>query len=148
MNIPRSKFNVDSDKSKRTFDGVVFDSEGEMKMYRDFLLPALNDGLLQSIERQKTYVLQEGFRYGGERVAPITYKADFVIKGKCGQTIVLDFKGMPDNVAKIKRKMFWQRYQEIPFYWIAYSKIDGGYRTYEYIQKRRKERRQAKKGAK
>ena len=125
MGIPRSKFNVDSDKSKRTFNGIVFDSEGEMKMYRDFLLPALNDGSLQSVERQKTYVLQEGFRYGSEKIAPITYKADFIIKGKCGQTIVLDFKGMPDNVAKLKRKMVWQRLGDIPFYWIAYSKIDG-----------------------
>lgn len=139
--IERSKYNVNYEKGQRIFNDMVFDSEGEMKMYRDFLLPGLEDGTILSIDCQVPFVLQEAFKRDGKNIKPITYIADFVVKFACGQTIVFDFKGMPDNTAKLKRKMFWKLYPELPLYWVAFSKIDGGYRTYEYIQERRKERR-------
>lgn len=37
--MERSKFNVDKDKEKRTYDNIVFDSQLEMKYYRDVLCP-------------------------------------------------------------------------------------------------------------
>ena len=142
----RSKYNVDlADKEKRTFEGIVFDSMGEMKMYRDYLLPQLHDGIITEIQRQVTYELQEGFTHEGKKERPITYVADFVVTYADGKTTVYDFKGMPDSLAKIKRKLFWYKYPDIDFQWMAYSKIDGGYVPYEAVAKGRKERAKARK---
>lgn len=127
-------------KEKRTFDGIIFDSAGEMRMYRDYLLPQMEAGFIRKIDRQYEFILQEAFEYQGKKVRPITYVADFVVEFACGQRIVFDFKGMPDTVACLKRKMFQYRYK-YPFYWIAYSKVDGGFLPYEVIQANRKRRR-------
>ena len=146
ISTERSKYNVDlKNKSTRTFDGIVFDSAGEMKMYRDWLLPKLLSGEVIDIQRQKSYVLQRAFEHNGKKQLPITYVADFVVTYANGETVVYDFKGMPDAVAKLKRKMFWNLYPELELQWIAYSKIDGGYVPYEVVQEGRKERRKAKK---
>ena len=139
--IARSKYNVNYEKGERIFNDMVFDSEGEMKMYRDLLLPNLEDGAILSIDCQVPFVLQEGFVRDGKPIKPIIYIADFVVKFKCGQTIVFDFKGMSDTVAQLKRKMFWKNYPELPLYWVGFSKVDGGYRTYERIREGRRERR-------
>ena len=40
----RSKYNVSSNKERRTFGGIVFDSELEMRYYRDVVLPLVNSG--------------------------------------------------------------------------------------------------------
>lgn len=125
------------------YNGILFDSEGEMKMYRDLLLPGLENGTIRSVERQKEFVLSEGFTHDGQKIRPITYKADFVVFYACGRTVVYDFKGMAEPIARLKRKMFWKKYPELPFQWVGYSKIDGGYRDWDYIQKCRKQRRKA-----
>lgn len=52
VKINRSKFNVDKDKSKRTHNGIVFDSVLEMKYYRDVLCPAVESGDVVSYELQ------------------------------------------------------------------------------------------------
>lgn len=144
MSRAYSKYNVDlQNKEKRTFDGIVFDSAGEMKMYRDCLLPQLESGKIRKIDRQCEFLLQEGYMRGSEKIQPITYVADFVVEFTNGDKVVLDFKGMPDSVSKIKRKLFEYKY-DLPLYWIAYSKIDGGYVPYELVQKNRKERRKVR----
>lgn len=113
-------------------------------MYRDWLLPKYMSGEILRIKRQKTYILQSAFEYKGKKQKPITYVADFVVTYANGETVVYDFKGMPDAVAKMKRKMFWSLYPELDLQWIAYSKIDGGYVPYEVAQEGRKKRRKAK----
>lgn len=134
-----------TNKEKRTHDGIVFDSAGEMKMYRDYLLPLLEAGQVTNIERQVEYVLQEGFVSKTGYVRPITYVADFVVRYACGAQIVFDFKGMPDSVAKLKRKLFMKRYPDETLVWIAYSKIDGGFVPYEVVQKNRRLRAKERK---
>lgn len=114
-------------------------------MYRDYLLPLKGSGTIKTIERQRKYILQEGFEYHGEKVRPIEYVADFYVQYADGREAVFDFKGMPDIAAKLKRKMFWAKYPELNFQWIAYSKIDGGYVPYEKVQQGRKERAKARK---
>lgn len=47
-----SKFNVSKDKTRRTFAGIIFDSELEMKYYRDFVLPKIESGEILNCERQ------------------------------------------------------------------------------------------------
>lgn len=58
---------------------------------------------------------------------------------------------MPDNVALLKRKLFWFKYPEIDYQWICYSKIDsqskddGGWVSYDTVKKGRTERKKQKK---
>lgn len=149
MNIERTKFNVDKDKEKRTFDGIVFDSQMEMKYYRDVVLPQVRSGNIIKYELQKKYILQPKFQSGDRLVQPIVYVADFFIEYKNGVVEVIDTKGCPDSVAKIKRKMFWYQYPDITYKWICYSKIDGndennGWCDYEYVQEQRKKRKKEK----
>ena len=135
--MSRSKYNVTSSKDKRTFDGIVFDSEVEMKFYRDYLLPKYKNGEIRRYELQKTYSLQPSFEYDGKKIKPITYVADFYIEWENGSVEAVDVKGFPDSVARMKRKMMWYLYPELKFSWYVYSKIDGGFCTYEYVQKQR-----------
>ena len=126
-----SKFNVGKDKTDRTFDGIVFDSSVEMRYYAEVILPGVEDGSILKFERQKKYILQPSYTHYGKKVHPIEYKADFYVV-------------YADGVAKLKRKMFWYVYPNIEYVWIGFSKIDGGWTTYEAIQSGRKERKKLK----
>lgn len=144
--MKRTKFNVSKDVSKRTYEEITFDSEMEMKYYRDVILPQLRSGEIKCCELQKEYILQPKFQHGDKIVQPITYVADFYIEFEDGSIQVIDTKGCPDSVAKIKRKMFWHVYPDINYRWVCYSKIDGdennnGWCDYEYVQKQRKIRK-------
>lgn len=142
--IGRSKFNVGKDKTDRTYDGIVFDSVVEMKYYRDVILPKTQSGEITYFERQKRYELQPSYVYQGKKIRPIDYKADFYIEYKNGNIVVIDIKGCPDSVAKLKRKMFSYKYPLIDYQWVGYSKISGGWKTYEEIEAGRKQRKLAK----
>ncbi len=149
MEIERTKFNVDKDVEKRTYNNIVFDSQMEMKYYRDVVLPQVRSGNIKSYELQKKYILQPKFIHDGKTIQPVTYVADFFIEYKDGTIEVIDTKGCPDSVAKIKRKMFWYTYPDITYKWICYSKIDGndengGWCDFEYVQEQRKKRKREK----
>lgn len=137
--MKRSKFNVDGDTAKRTYDGIVFDSLLEMKYYRDVVLPGVESGEIVNYELQKKYILQDGFTRNGKRVLPITYIADFYIEYSDGHAVVIDIKGCPDTTAKIKRKLFWNRYPDIDYEWISYVKKFGGWGSYDEFVKLRKD---------
>jgi len=142
--MERTKFNVDKDKDKRTFNGIVFDSLLEMKYYRDVLLPMVESGEVTKYELQKKYVLQDSFERNGKKVLPITYVADFYMEYADGRIEVIDTKGMPDGVAKLKRKLFWFRYPSVNYIWMTYLKKFGGWITYEDAQTLRKEEKRNK----
>ena len=142
--MERTKFNVDKDKEKRTCNGIEFASQLEMKFYRDVVLPQLRSGDMVNCELQKPYELQPKFTKDNKSVQAITYVADFVIKYKDGHEEVIDTKGYADSVAKIKRKMFWYSFPTLCYRWISYSKIDGGWCDYEYVQQQRRVRKKAK----
>lgn len=141
----RSKFNVDKDKDKRTYDGIVFDSQLEMKYYRDMLCPAVGSGKVKYFELQKEYELQPKFTHDDKPVKPITYVADFYIEYDNGDVEVIDTKGCPDTVAKLKRKLFWFHYPDIKYRWITYVKKWGGWLDYEEVRSLRKEEKKNKK---
>ena len=101
--MERSKFNVDKDKKKRTCNDIVFDSQLEMKYYRDVLCPLVESGQVKNFELQKKYELQPKFIHDNKTVLPITYVADFYIEYANGTVEVIDIKGMPDSVAHLKR---------------------------------------------
>lgn len=140
-----SKYNVGKDKADRTFNGIVFDSAMEMKYYRDVILPALEHGTIRYFERQKKYILQPSFIRGGKKILPIEYKADYYVQYTDGREEVIDIKGCPDNVALLKRKLFWYVYPGVDYKWIGYSRVDGGWTSYEAIKQGRAERRRMKK---
>lgn len=141
----RSKYNVDLNNNTRTFNGIVFDSEMEMRFYRDFCIPKLEDGSVTKVALQVPYELQPKFRHNGLAVQAITYVADFVLTFADGHEQVVDVKGMPDSVAKLKRKLFWYVFPDKDYVWMTYSRIDGGWCTYETVQKNRKQRKKLKK---
>lgn len=147
MAISRAKFNVSKDKSKRTFGNITFDSELEMRYYRDVLLPLVQSGDVVKYELQKTYELQPKFLYNNNAVQPIKYVADFFIVYKDGHEEVVDTKGCPDNVALLKRKLFWYRYPTIDYKWITWVKKFGGWIEYEeYKRLKREEERNSRNG--
>lgn len=140
-----SKFNVDKDISKRTYEGITFDSVLEMKYYRDVVCPLKESGDIVYCELQKPYELQPKFEHDGFNVQPIKYVADFFIIYKDGREEVVDTKGYPDTTAIMKRKMFWYHYPDVTYKWITYSAMDGGWTDYEVVKKRRSAARLEKK---
>ena len=90
--MERSKFNVDKDKEKRTYNNIVFDSQLEMKYYRDVLCPAVESGEVTYFELQKKYELQPKYTHNGKTVLPIIYVADFYMEYADGHIEVVDTK--------------------------------------------------------
>lgn len=144
IKITRSKFNVDKDKSKRTHNGIVFDSVLEMEYYRDVLCPAVESGDVVSYELQKPYELQPKFRHDGKSVQPIKYVADFFIVYKDGHEEVIDTKGCPDSVALLKRKLFWYKFPEVDYKWVTWVKKFGGWIEYEEYKRFKREEKENK----
>lgn len=143
--MERSKYNVDKDTEKRTYNGIVFDSVLEMRYYRDIILPGVESGNVKKYELQKKYVLIDGFQRNGKRVLPITYVADFYVEYADGHIQVVDIKGMPDTTAKLKRKLFWYVYPDIDYVWITYVKKYGGWGLYDDFAKRRRDEKRENK---
>lgn len=144
IKINRSKFNVDKDKSKRTHNGIVFDSVLEMKYYRDVLCPAVESGDVVSYELQKPYELQPKFRHDEKSVQSIKYVADFFIVYKDGHEEVIDTKGCPDSVALLKRKLFWYKFPEVNYKWVTWVKKFGGWIDYEEYKRLKREEKRSK----
>lgn len=144
--MPRTKFNVDRDTSDRTYNDITFDSKVEMWFYRDVVLPGVASGEIFNFELQKAYVLQPAFKHNNSKVREITYVADFYIQYSDGHEEVIDIKGFPDSVAKLKRKLFWYVYPEITYKWLSYVKKYGGWIEYdERARLKREEKKMNKK---
>lgn len=141
-----SKYNVAKDKADRTYKGVVYDSVMEMKYFRDVIEPQYESGWIKYYERQKSYVLLNNFRRNGQFIYGITYVADFYVEYINDTIEVIDVKGCPDDVAKMKRKLFWQIYPDIDYRWVTYNKAHGGWVDYDELQKlKRAEKKEKKK---
>lgn len=143
--MAQTKYKVNKDTSKRTCNGIVFDSELEMRYYRDVVLEGVKNGTIAEYEMQKVYILQPKFQHEGKSILPIKYVCDFWVKYSDGHEEVIDTKGFADQKAPIKRKMFWYTFPDLTLRWIAYSKMDGGWIDYEELKKKRAERRKKKK---
>lgn len=139
----RSKYNVSKNTNKRTYNGIVFDSEMEMKYYRDVILPKYKSGEIIEYKRQVPYELVPKFKKSNETVRAVVYRADFLVKYNNESEVVIDVKGMADSVAKLKRKLFYYKYPNVNYIWITYVKKYGGWILYDELQKlRRKEKSQ------
>lgn len=144
----KSKFKINYTKKgreKRTFEGILFDSEMELKYYRDYLLPLKEKGVITKIILQPKFLLQEKFIKYGKVILPINYVGDFEVYYASGEIIVVDIKGLPTSDAKLKRKIFDHQYPQKTLQWISLSIKFGGWLQYEDLVKARsKEKRENK----
>lgn len=140
----KNKYQVDMSekgKSKRTVNGILFDSELEAKYYKEVIL---TDKTITNYKIQPKYQLQGPFGKYMKKHRPIFYVADFEIERGFKVTVV-DVKGMATEAAKLKRKWFDKKYPEMLLEWVSFSKMDGGWIGYDELQKLRRERKKAKK---
>jgi hypothetical protein len=147
MRSKKDKFHVNrtaKGKLRRTFEGIVFDSEMELKYYRDYLLPLKKQGIVKNIILQPIFLLQSKFTKNGKSYLPIKYVSDFEVEYSNGETIIVDVKGLASETAKIKRKMFDYIYPDKKLIWVSYSAIDNGWIDYDILRKKRAERRKNK----
>jgi hypothetical protein len=145
--VKRDKFRVDrtiKGKKKRTFLGIEFASEMEMKFYRDYLIPLKEKGEIKEIILQPKYVLQGGFTKNGRKFLPIIYIGDYEVVFSDEKRITYDVKGLPTPEAKLKRKIFEKVFPEKVLIWIALSQQDGGWIEFEKLQKLRAKRKKGK----
>lgn len=142
--MAKTKYNVDKDIAKRSYNGIAFDSRLEMQFYRDVVLPKYESGEIKHYELQKVYILQPGFRRDGKAVLPIKYVADFYLEYADGRVEVVDTKGMPDTAASLKRKMMWYHYPDLDYKWMSHTEATG-WVTYDELKKIRNDRKKGNK---
>lgn len=116
-----------------------------MRYYRDVILPLVRSGEIQNYELQKPYTLQPKFVRKGKMIRPIVYVADFYVEYADGHTEVVDVKGCPDSVAKIKRKMFEYQFPDIDYRWVVYVKKWGGWVEYDEARQLRRAAKKAER---
>jgi hypothetical protein len=107
---------------KCEYNGIIFDSQKELKRYNDLILLEKNKKINNLFMHPK-YILQEPFvDREGQRQRAIYYIADFQYEEN-GKIIVEDVKalnkknGKPilTEVYKIKKKLFLNKYKDIQF---------------------------------
>lgn len=134
----KGKYHV-SDKSKRTYNGIVFDSSMEMRYYVEIVLPGVANGSIIDYELQKPYELQPKFKRNEKTILSVKYVADFWIKYKDGHEQIIDVKGMADTTALLKRKLMWYKYPELDYIQMTYNKKwannESGWIDYDELQK-------------
>ena len=116
-----------------------------MQYYKEVVKVGLENGMIKDCQRQVKYELQPKCKYKGENILAINYVADFVITYSDDSVVVVDTKGLPDAVAKLKKKMFHFKYPEIDYRWMGRSIQDGGWLEYRDIEKARAKRKKEKK---
>lgn len=95
---------------KTEIDGHKFDSKFEAEHYVSLRLLE-RAGIIQNLELQPRFLLQDSFVYHGHKERKIEYVADFQYQ-QGGKTIVEDTKSIATRtqVYKLKRKLFLCKY--------------------------------------
>lgn len=147
----RSKYGVDQTKKgkeKRTYNGVTYDSLAELQFLQEYIEKKMVSGEIIKWERQVKFTLQEGFVYKGKKILPITYIADYIIYWNNNTRTIVDVKGNPDQVAKLKKKLFQYKYPNEDYVWmcrsIKYCEDGSNWLLYEDLEHKRKEDKKRK----
>jgi len=126
-----------SEKTKRTVDGIVFDSMLEANHYA-----WLKKNFKGELHLQPEFLLQPKFRnVDGKVIQPIKYKADFLlgpprldIEDPLDEVnVVIDSKGHLTEVFRIKSKMFQFRYDNKLWTAKNYKELEAAVRHYEKL---------------
>lgn len=105
--IIKSKYH----NTKVIYNGIKFDSKKERARF--ITLKQLEKmGIIESLELQKKFLLQEGYTNAkGKKIRPIYYIADFYYYDYIdNKWIVEDVKGVRTDVYKLKKKLFEYKY--------------------------------------
>ena len=97
-----------------TIDGHRFDSALEGRHYASLRI-AQEQGWITDLELQPRFVLQEKLKLpSGKTQRAIFYKADFqFVRVGDARKIVVDVKGFPTPLFRIKEKLFRLKYPEV-----------------------------------
>ena len=96
---------------KTELDGITFDSKLEANRYAELKLME-RAGVIQQLQLQPKFTLQEAFEKDGKKYRAITYIADFMyFDNEKRQWVVEDAKGVETEVFKIKRKLFEYKFR-------------------------------------
>ena len=136
--------NAKRGKEKPKYNGITFDSDLELRYYRDVLLPAFEVGEIDDLQVHPTVILAESVRYMGKKKQPVRYTLDFKFTGPCGREVWVDIKGFATSTHNLKRRLFQTYHHDKVMYWVAYSKMDGGWIEYDRLQAARRKRKKAK----
>ncbi|MCI6458237.1 MAG: DUF1064 domain-containing protein [Clostridium sp.] len=96
---------------KVIYNGIKFDSKKERARF--ITLKQLEKmGIIESLELQKKFLLQEGYTNAkGKKIRPIYYIADFYYYDYIdNKWVVEDVKGVRTDVYKLKKKLFEYKY--------------------------------------
>ena len=129
-----SKYNA----KKVEYKGITFDSKVECEYYQ-LLEKQQKAGMFDRIEVQPRYELIPKF----DNQRKTEYIADFAL-WKDGKLLeVIDVKGMPTPVAKLKAKLFRYKYPNVYLTWICKAPKYTGQEwiSYEELIKVRRERK-------
>lgn len=124
-------------------DGITFDSIAEAEYYRDILVPKIQKGEIE-VELQPKFILLDKFEKpvgSGKWHQAITYSPDFLIRyvsSPDGRTEAIDVKGYANDRFSIKKKMFDEKYRDIPLIVIKKVLKYGGFITEETYLKMKK----------
>lgn len=93
---------------KVIFNGLKFDSQAELKRYKELLLLE-KVGEIKSLKTQVNFnLIPKGVKSDGKIERGLSYKADFTYLNKSNNLIVEDVKGFKTKDYIIKRKlMLW-----------------------------------------
>lgn len=104
--MARNKYNA----IKTLVDGIRFDSRKEAARYQELKLLE-RGGVIQNLELQPRFLLQDKFKLDGVIYRKIEYVADFKYWDKEKEEwIVEDVKGVKTPVYKLKKKLFLKQY--------------------------------------
>lgn len=129
---------------KVVIDGITFDSKAEGEFYR--LLKKMRENAeISDFELQPAFTLQPSFKHPETRktVRAIKYVADFTIVHHDGKREVIDIKGFPTPVFKMKRKMFEYQFQNTPLRVLRYT-VKGGFEDWDEYERKKRERKKLK----
>ena len=98
-------------------DGIKFRSIAESLYYKHLKKLKLIE-VVSHFTLQPKFILQPGFEIRGETIPKVTYIADFLVTDNKGNERVIDVKGFPTPLAKLKRVLFLNQYPALPLHWI------------------------------
>lgn len=136
-----SKYN----SKKVTVNGIVFDSKMEAEYYLH-LVDLKVKGIVEVIELQPKFLLQEAFTKRGIRFRKIEYWADFKVTYSDGHIEIVDVKGVETEIFKIKKKLFEYKFKDLELKLITYVKKWGGWIEVSELNKKRKAAKKKNKG--
>lgn len=94
---------------KEVYKGIKFDSQTECDYFK--YLESLGYVHNETFYTQVKYIIQDGFEFGGKKIRPIIYIADFVLIRNDGSKEVIDIKGfIMTAVFNMKVKMMLKVY--------------------------------------